>query len=461
MKQLSLRSGIMLIIAMMFVLGLLLFCVIYFTNASNWVMHPANSHLYTNGEFTEGGSVYDCNGTVLAKTQNNKRVFNADRSIRLSTLHAVGDANGFISTGVQTAFREELAGYNLITGLFPKKKSYNNITLTIDAEVSAAALSALGSYSGTIGMYNYKTGELLCMVSTPTYDVESESDTEKAINGEYEGVFMNRFLSSTYAPGSTFKIVTAAAAIDTLPDAYTRKYTCKGGCTIGGETVKCTGYHGDISLEQAFAVSCNSYFSSLAVDLGKDTMTRYARKFGFGKSYSIDGIEAAKSSYDVENARKIELGWSGIGQYNDMANPLQYLTSVGAIANGGTPIKPYFIKQIENSSGITVSKGKATKGNTVVSESTAEKLTELMRGATEITYGKSFFGSLNVCGKTGTAEVDGRTPHAEFVGFCTDEDYPFAFVVVVEEGGSGNSIAKSAANTVLQAAKLSYDSKKK
>lgn len=460
MKRLSLRSVVMLFVALGFVGFLGVFVVIFAINSENWVLYPTNPHLYTYGEFTGGGNITDTNGITLAKTDGENRIFNKNLSIRKSTLHVVGDANGFISTGVQTAFRKELSGFNIFSGLFSAgAENYNDIELTIDANVSSAALNALENYSGTVGLYNYKTGEVLCMVSNPTYDVNDKKDTEKAINGDYEGVFLNRFLSSCYAPGSTFKVVTATAAIETFPDAYERTYVCKGGCEIEGETVKCTGWHGEISLEKAFAVSCNSYFSQLTVDLGKDVITKYAEKYGFNKNYKIDGISAAKSSFDVKNARKIELGWSGIGQYNDMANPLQYLTSIGGIANGGTPVKPYFIKDIKNSMELSTHKGKAENGKQICGSETAKKVQKLMRGAVEITYGKNFFGDLTVCGKTGTAEVDGRTPHAEFVGFCTDKEYPFAFVVVVEEGGSGNYIAKSIANTVLQSAKQSYDKK--
>ncbi len=459
MKRLSLRSAIMIFVAAVFISGLCLFIVNYISNATSWTLYQGNHRLYTAGEFTGGGAVADIKGTVLSETVDNKRVYNSNYNIRLSTLHAVGDAKGFISTGVQTAFRDKLAGYNAITGLFGKESGYCDMQLTINADICSAALSALGNHAGTVGLYNYKTGELLCMISSPTFDVENAVDITAAEEGDYSGIFMNRFLASTYAPGSTFKIVTAMAAIETFDDAYERTYTCKGGCTIGGEEVKCTGYHNDITLEKAFAVSCNSYFSQLAVDLGKKTMTAYAEKFGFNKKYYLEGIPAAVSSYEVDEARKIELGWSGIGQYNDMQNPLQYLTSVGAVANGGTPVKPYLIKKITNSYGITTKRGNGKKGARVCSKETAEKLQKLMRGAVEITYGAYYFGDLTVCGKTGTAEVDGRIPHAEFVGFCTDEDYPFAFIVVAEEGGSGNDLAKSIANRTLQAAKNYYDSK--
>ncbi len=459
MKKLSLRSAIMLFIAAVFILGLCVFCALYIGKSADWTTYQGNHRLYTAGEFAGGGEITDIAGTVLSKTDNGKRVYNNNYSTRLSTLHAVGDTRGFINTGVQTAFRDKLSGYNAITGLFSTNVGYSDMQLTINADICSAALNALGRHKGTVGLYDYKTGELLCMVSSPTFDIENAEDVFATEKDDDKGVFINRFLDATYAPGSTFKVVTAMAAVEKLDDAYNRTYTCKGGCEIGGETVKCTGYHGDIKLEKAFAVSCNSYFSQLAVDLGKKTMTEYAEKFGFNKKYYLEGLSAATSSYDVSNAREIQLGWSGIGQYNDMQNPLQYLTSVGAVANGGTPVKPYLIKKIKNAYGLTTYRGKGQKGSRVCSEDTAEKLQKLMRGAVEITYGASFFGDLTVCGKTGTAEVDKKIPHAEFIGFCTDEEYPFAFIVVAEEGGSGNDLAKSIANKTLQAAKKYYDSK--
>lgn len=457
MKKLSLRSFILAALSALFLAGLVIFVVFHAVNATDWAMYSGNTHIYTNGEFTGGGKITDNVGTVLCETKNNKRVFHDNATVRRATLHAVGDANGFISTGANTAFRKQLSGYNFLTGLFSTSEKYNNIQLTINTDVQVAALNALSGYKGTVGVYNYKTGELICMVSTPTYDVNSKSDTQKAKDGGYEGVFVNRFLSSSYAPGSTFKIITAAAAIDTFDDAYERTYTCKGGCEIEGETVKCTGYHGEISLKKAFAVSCNSYFSSLSVDLGKNVLTKYAEKFGFNKSSNLNGIEAKTGSYDVSEARTIELGWSGIGQYRDMQNPLSYLTSIGGVANGGVPVKPHIIKKITNASGLTIKGSTAQKGKRMLSSDTAKKVSDLMDGAVEITYRKSYFPGLDVCGKTGTAEVDGKTPHSEFVGFCKDKKYPFAFIVVVEEGGSGNDLAKYIANRALQAAKNCYD----
>jgi len=446
------------VLSLLFAVGLGILVIIYFFWGTAWAKSPYNTLLYTNGELTRAGVITDRNGTILAETINGKRVYNSDVSIRKSTIHLVGDPFGYIGTGLHSSYFSALTGYGPINGSFSVHGTGNNIELTLDSTVCSAALKALGKYSGTVGVYNYKTGETICMVSTPTYDYNSASDTAKAKNGTYNGVFVNRFISSTYTPGSTFKIVTAAAAIDTFSDAYTRTYTCKGGTTINGEWLACAGNHGTLTLKDAFAYSCNSYFSQLALDLGKDKLAEYAKKFGFNDSYSISGIPCATSQYQVGSANQISLAWSGIGQYTDLINPLQYLTSIGAIANKGVPVKPYFIKSIKGGFEFNTNLNLLKNGSRVLSTSTANKVSELMDYAVQKNYKKSTFGSINVCGKSGTAEVEiGKEPNSLFVGFVDDDTLPLAFIVVVEGGGSGNSSAMTIANTVLQASKKSLN----
>ena len=454
MKQMTVRAAIMLAVAGLFVAGIAIFVVIYTVDADDWALYPANRHIYTVGQITQAGQITDRNGTVLAQTQNGQRVYNEDQQIREATLHAVGDLDGFISTGLHASYLKELTGYNLVNGVYSYSGNGNNIQTTLDADVCAAALDALDGKNGTVGVYNYKTGEVICMVSTPTYDVEDEQASEAAKNGDYKGVFVNRFLSGDYTPGSTFKIVTTAASLDTFSDAYDREYTCNGGVMIDGEWISCMGDHGTIRLEEALAKSCNAYFSQLAVDLGEEVMTEYAEKFGFNQSFSMDGIAAKTSYFNVEDTRDIDLAWAGMGQYTNMMNPLQYLTAIGAIANGGVPVEPYMVDKITTNGGLTVKNGKGSNGSRMLSAETAEKLTELMANNVEVNYGTWNYPGLDLCAKSGTAEVgEGRTPNAVFVGFLRNEDLPLAFVVVVEGGGAGSSVGGRVANQVLQAAK--------
>ena len=174
MKQMSRRSILLLIIMLCFTAGLVILGVVFAINASGWTSYPANRHIYNNKAILSGaGSITDRNGIVLAQTIDGDRVYNNDKNIRKALLHTVGDSSGLIKTGLQNSYWKKLVGYNLVNGVFQPSGQGNDITLTLDANLCATALKALGKYSGTVGVYNYKTCELLCMVSTPTYDINN------------------------------------------------------------------------------------------------------------------------------------------------------------------------------------------------------------------------------------------------------------------------------------------------
>lgn len=437
------------------IFGMIMFLVRFALNGNDWAFYQTNRHVYTDGEMTEIGEIVDIDGNVLSYTVDGKRVYSDNSAVRKATIHAVGDSSGYISTGAQNAFREKLTGYSAFNGFYTYSGEPNNIELTIDSEVSVAAMKALGKYAGCVGVCNYKTGEMICMVSTPTYDIADEDAAKAAENGELGAVFVNRFISSTYTPGSTFKIVTAAAALDTFGnDAYNSQFICKYGTVIEDETLSCVGSHSSISLKKAFSHSCNAYFSQLGISLGKTKMKQYAEIFGFNKTFYIDGIKAAQSSFNVKDARNIDFGWSSIGQYTDQMNPLQYLCSVSAVANGGKYVEPHFIRKVYTDKGVKIYSANPTTKK-ILNKDTADKLAELMDFAVTDNYGKGSFANLDVCGKTGTAEIGEKQENSLFVGFCKDEDLPLAFVVVVEDGGSGSSSAMTVANRVLQSAKNS------
>ncbi len=439
------------------VIGLVLFSLKLFKGAEKWALYQTNRHVYSNGEIINIGAVTDKNGVVLAHSEGENRIYNSDANIRKSTIHAVGDTGGYISTGVQNALREELAGYSLVNGFFNTKNG-NNAVLTIDSRVNVAALKALGTQNGCVGICNYKTGEIICMVSTLTFDIANKDSFESAKAGELGSVFVNKFISSTYTPGSTFKIITAAAAIDSFgDDAYKKEYICNHGTEIEEELISCLGEHGTVSLTGAFTNSCNAYFSQLGLTLGRNKITEYAEKFGFNKDFYINGIKAARSSFNLTDTRNISFGWASIGQYRTLMNPLQMLCNVSAIANGGEYITPYFVESISKQNGKTVYKPK-TQTVRVVSKDTADKLYNLMDTAVLNNYGKGSFGQLDICGKTGTAEVGQGVENSLFVGFSKDENFPVAFVVIVEGGGSGRSSAMGVANWALQSAKQAFTS---
>lgn len=441
-----------------FLIGAVILVVSFVLNGETWALKRFNQHLFTGGSLTAAGTIYDTKGEVLAQTVDGERVFNDSRRIRKATLHMVGDTAGYISTGIHTIFRSELTGYNLIEGVYRLKEDGegNNITLTLNAEVCATALDALGDRKGTVGVYNYKTGEIVCMVSSPTYDPERKpTDIDTDTTGKYDGIYLNRFLSGVYTPGSTFKTVTAISAIDNIPDIFTQTFTCTGKMQTNGGVIYCNeeNGHGTITFEQALNQSCNVAFAQIALQLGTEKLTATAEQLGFNRAMKMDGINIAISKFDLTGADERGIGQAGIGQHTTLANPYHMLTIMGAIANGGTPVTPYVVQSIATPGGITLHKGSAEMGEAYLSASTAAKMVELMRSNTIHFYGDGRFPSgMEICGKTGTAEVGGdKTPHAWFVGFSQNPETPYAFVVVVENGGSGYQQAIPVANKVLAA----------
>lgn len=460
MKTLSKRAWVLYVCVIAFVVGLGFLFFTFYTNADSWAMKKANRHLYSSGTLSVAGGVTDTTGAVLAQTVNGVRVYNDNKTIRAATMHTVGDAEGFIATGVQTSYKDAITGYNFVNGIYNLKKygKGNDLQLSINAELCAAAYKALGSNKGTVGVYNYKTGQLLCVVSNPSYDIANKP-TENINNdktGAYEGVYLNRFFSGVYTPGSTFKIITAISAIDNIADIDSRKFTCTGEYKVGGGSVKCLSTHGTINFEQALNRSCNSAFAQIAVELGNEKLSATAAQLGLGAQLQLGNIRLAKSSFNLTEASNLDLGWAGVGQYTTRVNPCQMLTIVGAIANGGTAANPYLIEKVTSQTGRELSSAETTYTDALITAGTAEKMSALLRSNVKNYYGDGKFPKLQMCGKTGTAEVSseegGAKPHAWFVGFSQRADLPLAIVVVVENGGSGSSVAIPVAAKTMQKA---------
>lgn len=459
MKTTGTRSLILYILGLGFLFGLGVFLYGIYTEGNLWAMQPFNKHLTGGSLVANSGKILDRNDVVLAKSENGKRVYNNDETTRRAMLHCVGDGKGYISTSVQYNYRSELSGYNFITGLTsPTGKTMgNDIKITLDSRLCKYALEKLGNSKGAVAVYNYKTGEMLCMVSSPNFDPANppkDLDTDKT--GKYDGVYLDHVLSSSYTPGSIFKLVTTASAIENIPDLESRTFRCNKTITVNGNKITCMGRHGNINFKNGLAKSCNIVFAELAMELGRDKMTNAANSLGFNKNFDLDGIKTAKSVYDVKNTEDNELAWSGIGQYTNLTNPYHMMLMMGAIANHGTPVKPYLIDKISTSYGVDMRKGQTKTENQFLNPSTADKLKEYMRYNVSHYYGDGRFPGLSVCAKTGTGEVgENKKPNGWMAGFSADDKTPFAFAVVVESVDSSISSAGNIASSVMkEAAKL-------
>ena len=443
MKKIEKRAIMCLLLAFVLLTGVGIFSYRYVAHGDDWASYEGNRDVYNEGDLSKG-KLYDTNGTLLMQNTPDGMIFNDDASVRTALMHITGDKDNNISTGANRAFTDELIGYNLINGVYSLNTAGKDVSLTLDANICATAYEALAGRSGTVGVYNYKTGEILCMVSSPTYDpVDPPSEPE-------DGVYINRFTSATFVPGSIFKLVTAAAAIENLDDAYTWEINCTGSVSYGGEyAVTDVSAHGTVDLEKALEVSCNCYFGQLAEKLGPDLLEKYTEKAGLMTSYDIDGIKTTEGTFDFPDSG-MNLAWTGIGQWEDMINPCSMMVYMGAIANGGEATHPNIVKP-------TTFMGKqidkiTTKTTNMIDSTTAASLTEMMANNVVSHYGSENFPGLSLCAKSGTAEVgDYKEPHAWFAGFLNDDSNPYAFIVLVENSGYGADVAGAVANTVMQA----------
>ena len=449
MRRLRGRTWFVLLFALALTGGMLVLLWQLFTQGGQWASFSANSHLYEKGRIAIG-SITDRNGLLLYDGESGS--YAEERSIRKSTLHAVGDQYGNIASGAKLIFRRYMASYNPITGA---GKGGNKVALTIDAQLNATAYKALDGRSGTVAVYNYKTGEVLCMVSSPTFDPYDSEEVLQAVNdGEsrYDGVYLNHCLSAAFTPGSIFKVVTTAAALERLPSAADFTFTCTGSMELGGDDITCPHAHGEQNLSQALTNSCNCAFAQLAVELGPETLERYAKEAGLLDSLEVNGLSTAKGSY-TPSEQPSQIGWSGVGQSHDLVNPCSMMVLMGCIAGEGKAKTPTLLRSVTNDLGLPGAFLPGTGESSIgFKASTCRLLKEMLRTNVTEKYGQSQFGDLPVCAKSGTAEVGpDEAPHAWFVGFVDDSAHPYAFVVLVEHGGWGSSQAGSVAAQVLTA----------
>lgn len=447
MKRIARRSVLLWALLIAFLSGVAFMVISLVSNADEWVMKPYNQHLFSGGQLSTGGSILDRYGADLVHSEGGKRVYNTDSTIRKATLHAVGDPVGAIATGVQSVNNSQLTGYNLFNGVYKIKKNGkgNDITLNLDSEACAVAYKKLNGKKGTIGVFNYKTGEIVCMVSAPSYDVNNIPEDINE-NPEYDGAYVNRMIKGLYAPGSGFKTVVSLSAIENISDIFERTWQCDGQYDSGEGIIICNATHGKIDFKTALSQSCNSAYAQIAIELGASRLTATVNEAGLTSAVTVDGVASATGRFEVSDTPKGELGWAGIGQSTVMMNPLKMMQFMGAVANGGKSVEPRLIKSVSHSLNLNFGTGKTEQ---LFSAENAALLKDMMRNNVMTNYGEKRYSGLNLCAKSGTAQINGKDSTAWFVGFMDDPENPYAFVVVIEEGGSGSQIAGPVAGAVL------------
>ena len=451
MNRVVKRTWLMALFICLLLGGLGWFLFDYTVSAPKWIGSAGSSYVHAG---TVGfGSITDRSGDLLLKIGDAKS-YSQDPATRASTMHWLGDRQGNISAPVISNYAADMSGYNVVNGVYDFSGLGGQMELTVSSRVQNVAMEALAGRKGTVAVYNYKTGEILCAVTGPTYDPDNLPD----LTGEsYEGVFLNRFTQSAYVPGSIFKVVTTAAALDCVPDILDKTFRCDGIYPYGEERVTCEKAHGTLDLKGALAHSCNCAFAQISELVGKKNMTAYVKKFGLTQSVHFDGITTAKGNYDVSNTAQVSFAWSCIGQYTDLINHCRFMTFMGSIAGGGVGAEPYIVSRV-SSGGKQVYAAETKKTDRVVSAQVAKTLTQYLENNVKSIYGAGNFPGLTVCAKSGTSQLGGgKTSNAMFAGFVADEAYPLAFIVVVENGGYGANTCVPVISRVLAECKQVLD----
>ena len=366
-----------------------------------------------------------------------EKTYSEDPVLRSATVHLLGDRDGNVQSAILSSYRGKGRSYSLLNGFYSYGHSRTRARLTLSAVLQKAARSALGDKRGTIAVMNYRTGEILCAVTSPTFDPDNKEEL-------VDSMYVNRFTGGLYTAGSIYKLVTLAVALEEIPEIEKRTFSCTGELYFGTDKVTCAKAHGKQTLQEAFTNSCNCTFATLAAELGEDKMAAYAEKFGLTKKMTFDGITAAAGRYDA----KLSLPWSGAGQGDTKINPCSFLTFVSAVARDGQGINPYLMHTVRDGFQ-TLYRAKRTERERILSLKTTEILHEYLRNNVAEKYGDTYFSGLTVCAKTGTAEVGTGKPNALLCGFAIDENCPIAFLIIVENAGSGSSVCLPIAASIF------------
>lgn len=478
------------------IMGLFLFCFVglisyiaYFQvfKGPDIAQDSGNRRLWAKRNEVLRGTIYDKDGNVLASSYKIDE-FSQEREYPYGRLysHVLGyiDEN-YGLTGLEEEFDSKLSKHNTFTNnirsffsefdfnefLESKEEETigNSIVTTLDSNLQQIASDALGDNNGSVVALNPKTGEILAMVSKPTYDPEDiQSAMDEANNQEVSnGMLLNKALYGLYPPGSIFKTITISAALEKDISVKDRVFNDEGKITFDdGSTL--SNYqnevHGEISLKNAYRYSSNVVFGTLAMEMGNDYLKSVAEKFGFNSTISGKGVSASKSNFPkLDNYEEGNIAQSGIGQGSILATPLQMAMMTAAVANDGVIMEPTLLSKVidKNENIVDENKPKVFKSE-VISKETSGTVKEYMSNLIENNiYRWPAFEGTNAGGKTGTADYtkdngEEGIPHGWFISLAPINNPEIVVAVIVEEGESGAYLSAEVASKVIRYQILGY-----
>jgi peptidoglycan glycosyltransferase len=384
------------------------------------------------------------------------------------------------SAGMESAVGDTLSGtadqlfYQRISDLLANRQATgSSVQLTINPKVQRAAWNALGKQRGAVVAIDPRTGAILAMVSKPGFDPnllaghdrkQLEANWKRLVSDRGRPMDNRAIAGNQYAPGSVFKIVTAASALSS--GKYTPDSQLPGPASLQlpqsnkplpNDFSGSCGSGDTVSLHKALEMSCNTAFGSLGMALGEQAMQSQAQGFGFGKTLAIP-LRVTPSTFPAGMSQAL-LAYSSIGQYEVKVTPLQVAMVSAAVANKGTQMQPYLVDQILGPNLEVRSRTQPRKLGEPISEETAAQLTTMMQSVVDNGTGtRAQIPGIRVAGKTGTAQQgNGEPPNVWFTAFAPADEPEVAIAVIVEDGGtlnddaSGGRVAAPIAKKVIQA----------
>ena len=426
--------------------------------------NPYNNRKDALARYVSRGSIITRDGVVVARSETDsdgdeERIYPYGREYAHVIGYSVKGKSGL----------EAIANYDLLTShagiaeqlkneLTESKNPGDNVITTLDHTLQSASYEALGDYDGAVIIMDASTGAFRAMVSKPDFDPNTIAEEWNDIIGdENSSVLLNRATQGRYAPGSTYKIVTALAYYRRNNTLSGFDFDCTGEFTLDDHTVHCyeNSAHGHEDLMTAFANSCNCAFSRIGLDLGPRALISTSEDLLFNKKLPSAGLEYNKSSFALKaGSSEPAIMQTSFGQGQTITTPLHMLLIASAVANGGKIAEPYLVEKVESYSGEVVSSKTAKTYRSIMSAEEAGVLKYLMRNAVTMGTGRAINTDMyDAYGKTGSAEYmkrDGTLgTHSWFVGFVEKDGEKLAIAVIAENGGSGSQTAVPMARQIF------------
>jgi peptidoglycan glycosyltransferase len=433
---------------------------------------PFNPRLLAAVRDRPRGKIVDSTGRVLAESAKDADAYRRRYSDR-SLAQVVGYASfKYGASGVEGAYQGSLIGQDPSDVVGQWKARYlgahpepGSVLLGLDPKVQQAAVAALAGRRGAIVAIDPKNGRIIASVSVPSYDANLLVDPAQQdaawqqLNDNRDRPLINRVAQGLYPPGSTMKIVTAAAALESgfNPDQKIRvDDPYQADKSWGDYYVRSSsGSHGDFDMALAFQRSENIYFAKVGLTIGGAKLAEYAKRFGIGRAPALD-IAAAKGQLSNNGSldRPTLLADTAYGQGELLVSPLQMAMVAATVGNHGVQAQPHYVTEIRDPSGGILRSVGGGAGDQIISAASAARLTGYLVGAVEapgaFAFGAKIAG-VHVAGKTGTAETPSGSPHGWFVGFAPAEDPQVALAVIIENAGQGGVDAAPLGAAVMRA----------